>query len=112
MAQTLDEVARGQIRKWIQSTGITQTNLAERIGRNQAWMSRYLAGDYDADLETLQKIALVFGHSLSTMLELPKDPEEAALLSAYRALRQEARVLALNVLQEWGRGRSRGRPRR
>jgi transcriptional regulator with XRE-family HTH domain len=112
MAQTLDEVARGQIRKWIQSTGITQTNLAERIGRNQAWMSRYLAGDYDADLETLQKMALVFGHSLSTMLELPKDPEEAALLSAYRALRQEARVLALNVLQEWGRGRARGRSRR
>jgi transcriptional regulator with XRE-family HTH domain len=111
MAQTLDELARSQIRKWIHSTGITQTALAERIGRNQAWMSRYLAGDFDADLETL-KIAMVFGHSLTSMLDVPKDPEEAALLTAYRALRPEGRGIALSLLQDWSRARARGRSRR
>jgi transcriptional regulator with XRE-family HTH domain len=112
MAQTLDELARSQIRKWIHSTGITQTALAERVGRNQAWMSRYLGGAFDADLETLQKIAQVFGHSLTSVLDVPKDPEEAALVTAYRALRPEARALALSLLQDWSRARSRGRSRR
>lgn len=109
MTATLDEQARSQIKKWIDSTGITQTALADRIGRNQAWMSRYLAGDFDADLTTLQKMAEVFGHPLTALLGLPKDPEEATLIAAYRALRPEARPLALRVLQEMSRSRGRGR---
>lgn len=112
MPLSLDELARGRIKAWIASTGVTQGNLGERIGRNQAWMSRYLAGEYDADLETLQKIARVFGHSLSALLESPTDPEEAKLVEAYRALRPEARAIALTVLQELSRPRSRGRTRR
>lgn len=112
MPQTLDDIARSQIKKWILATGITQVALAERVGRNQAWMSRYLGGAFDADLETLQKIAQVFGHSLTSMLEVPKDPEEAALVTAWRALRPAARVIALNLLQDWSRGRARGRSRR
>ena len=112
MAQTLDDVARNQIRKWILSTGITQVALAARVGRNQAWMSRYLGGAFDADLETLQKIAQVFGHTLTSMLEVPKDPEEAAIVSAYRALRPQARVIALHLLQDWSRARGPGRSRR
>lgn len=112
MAQTLDDVARAQIRKWIESTGITQTALAARIGRNQAWMSRYLAAEFGADLDTLHKMAQVFGHSLTSMLDIPKDPEEAAVLTAYRALRPEARNIALNLLQDWSRARGRGRARR
>jgi transcriptional regulator with XRE-family HTH domain len=112
MAQTLDEQARGQIKKWIESTGITQTTLSDRIGKNQAWTSRYLSGEFDADLETLQKIARVFGHSLTALLEIPADPEEAALVTAYRALTAPARTLALELLKDWSRSRARGRSRR
>jgi transcriptional regulator with XRE-family HTH domain len=112
MPLSLDELARGRIKAWIASTGVTQGNLGERVGRNQAWMSRYLAGEYDADLETLQKMANVFGHSISALLESPTNPDEAKLVEAYRALRPEARLIALNLLQELGRPRVRGRARR
>ena len=75
-----------RIKAWIASTGVTQSALAERIGRNQAWMSRYLAGEFAADLETLQKMARAFNHSLAALLESPTDPDEAKLIEAYRAL--------------------------
>jgi transcriptional regulator with XRE-family HTH domain len=109
--ETLDQLARRQIKRWIESTGLTQTALSERIGRNQAWTSRYLAAEFDADLETLQKIAAVFGHSLTAVLDIPKDPEEAALTAAYRALSPASRQLALELLRDWSRARSRGRGR-
>ena len=111
MPQTLDELARTQIKKWIDGTGITQTELADRIGRNQAWMSRYLKGDqYDADLETLNKMAAVFGHTLVQLLQLPADPEEAALITGYRALRLEARKHVFGLVQELSRAK--GKPRK
>lgn len=103
---TLDELARLQIAKWLRSTDTTQTSLANAIGRNQPWMTRYLAGEFDADLETLQKMARYFGHNLSTLLELPPDPEEALIISAFRALREESRAIALLMLQDWSRARA------
>jgi transcriptional regulator with XRE-family HTH domain len=107
----LDEIARQQIKRWLKSTGLTQTTLSERIGRNQAWMSRYLAAEFDADLETLQKIAMAFGHDLTALLQIPEDPAEAALTTAFRALTPNARRLALELLEDWSRARSRGRRR-
>jgi transcriptional regulator with XRE-family HTH domain len=104
MHQTLQQVARTQIRRWIRTTGITQTALAERIKRNQAWMSRYLGGDIDTDIDTLQEMATVFGHTLTQMLDMPSDPDEAVLILEYRALRPEARSAVLRVIQEMNRG--------
>ncbi len=115
MAQTLQELARTQIKQWISSTGITQTDLASRMNRNQAWMSRYLSGDIDADLDTLHQMAQVFGHTIASLVNMPTDPEEAALIKAYRGLRPETRPLILQILQEFGRprrGGRRGRTRR
>ena len=110
MPISLQQTARIQIRRWIASTGITQTLLGERIHRNQAWMSRYLGGDIDADVDTLQQIAEVFGHTLAQLLDIPTDPHEAQLLAEYRALRPEARVLVIRMLGEMTRSRSpRGR---
>ncbi len=99
---TLDDHARLQIKKWIRSTGITQTLFADQIGRNQAWLSRYLAGEIaSADLETLQRMARVFDHSLASLLMLPSDPEEAAVIAGYRALPETMRRLFLKLLEEW-----------
>lgn len=109
MAQTLDEVARGRIKAWINSTGVTQTLLAERIGKNQAWMSRYLSAEFDADLETLQKIAKVFGHNLTALLDAPTDPNEATLIEAYRAMHADDRALGLALFQKLSRPRRRAR---
>ena len=113
MPQTLDQVARDRIKSWIASTEVTQTELAARIDKNQPWMSRYLRGELDADLETLQKMARAFGHSLIALLDLPADPVEAKLLTHYRALPHTARAIAFNLLESWSRprGRKAGRSR-
>jgi transcriptional regulator with XRE-family HTH domain len=113
MPLTLDQIARTQIRRWIQSTGITQTALAERIGRNQAWMSRYLGGEFDADLVTLNQIATVFDHTITALLQVPEDPDIARLVMNYRALRPEARAILLGVAEEMSRAtRTPGRSRK
>jgi transcriptional regulator with XRE-family HTH domain len=98
---TLDQIARARVREWLTATGTTQTALGERIGRTQAWMSRYLLGEFDADLTTLQKIAEVFGHSIAALLDAPSDPAEATLLNHFRAVDAEKRVLALRLLESW-----------
>lgn len=105
----LDEIARSRIRAWITSTGVTQTDLSARIGRNQAWMSRYLKGEFAADLDTLQAIAQVFGHTLAALLNLPTDPDEAKIVEQVRALRAKDRVIVLDLLQALTRSHRTGR---
>jgi transcriptional regulator with XRE-family HTH domain len=102
----IDEIARQQIRQWLKSTGTTQVSFADQIDRNQEWVSRYLNGNFDADLPTLQRMAGVFGHNLATLFgSLPSDPDESALLTMFRGLRPEGRKALLTMLQEWTRGR-------
>lgn len=109
---TLDDIARDQIRHWIGSTGITQVDLAARIGRNQAWLSRYLAGEFDTDLETLERMAGVFDHTLTTLLGLPKtDPEETEILRLYRGLTSPLRKTVRVLLDELNRGQRKSRVR-
>lgn len=100
-----DRAARRQIHDWMRSTGITQRQVAQRIGKQQAWLSRYLAGHRDADLDTLEKLAAVFGHPLSALLIPPAaiDPVEARLLHLYRALTPRGRRIALQLLEDWSR---------
>ena len=104
---TIDQQARERIKAWVASTGVTQTELADRIGRNQAWMSRYLKGEFDADMETLQKIAGIFGFSLIALLNLPTDPHEARLVEEFRALPPRGRASLLDFLAVLRQARSR-----
>jgi transcriptional regulator with XRE-family HTH domain len=108
----IDEIARQQIRQWLRSTGTTQVAFAEQIDRNQEWVSRYLNGNFDADLPTLQRMAGVFGHNLATLFgSLPTDPDESALLRMFRELRPEDRKLQLSLLRSWTRARERPKTR-
>lgn len=108
---SLDTLARKQIVAWMETTGITQVALGERIGRNQAWVSRYLSAEFDADLDALQRIAEVFGHTLWTLLgNLPADRREAELISLYRACRPAGRRAVELLLVELTRAHE--RPRR
>lgn len=91
--------ARDRIKRWMAGTNMSQTELGERIGRNQEWMSRYLSGKNNADLETLEQIANVFDHSLITLLDLlPRDPRESILIDRYRALSAASRTTLLEFL--------------
>jgi transcriptional regulator with XRE-family HTH domain len=107
---TRDEQARERIRSWVHSTGVTQTELAAQIGRTQAWMSRYLNGEFDADLTTLERMAGVFGFNLSALLNLPNDPFEARIIEEVRALPPKSRGILLDLLTSLRQ--TRPRPRR
>jgi len=100
---TLQQLARSRIKLWLNTTGTTQTALATHIGKKQAWLSRYLAGDYDADLETLNDIARAFGHTISALLNVPSDPDHARLVDLYNALPADARRTVMTLLEQWGR---------
>jgi len=109
---SLQDAARATIREWIASTGTTQTTICAGIGRNQPWLSRYLSGDIDADIDTLDQLARVFGHTLWGLLQVPSDQDDAEVIRLYRALRQEARPVGKAVLREMGQGHAAPRPRR
>lgn len=107
-----DDIARAKVAQWLAASQMTQTALADRIGRNQAWMSRYLDGEFDTDLETLERIATAFGHTLFELLDAPQNSTEAEVLDRWRALRPSGRRLVLDVLREWtpeARARTRAR---
>lgn len=109
----IDDVARQQIRKWLQATNTTQVAFAAHIERNQEWVSRYLNGMFDADLTTLERMAAAFGHNLATLFgNLPTNPDEATLLTMFRGLRPEGRRAVLTMLQEWTRARGGRHPPR
>jgi transcriptional regulator with XRE-family HTH domain len=104
---SLQDIARAQIKHWIVSSGTTQAHVCAEIGRNQPWLSRYLSGEIDADLDTLAQIAKVFEHSLFALLSVPSDPEDAVLIRMYRAMRPEGRRAFLGIGREMTRDRSR-----
>jgi transcriptional regulator with XRE-family HTH domain len=103
----LDDIVRERVRTWIQSTGVKQTTLAPLIGKPQPWISRYLAGELDADLETLQALARIFGHSLTALFDAPADPGEAHVIDLYRALPEASRPILIQLLEDWTRQKRR-----
>jgi len=78
---------------------ITQTTVAKAVGVTQGWVSRYKSGEQEADLDQLAAMAGAFDHTLNELLDLRPDPKEQALIEAYRSLRPEARILAVQMLQ-------------
>jgi transcriptional regulator with XRE-family HTH domain len=97
----LDDVARARILAWLRASGKTQADLGRDIGRNQSWMSRYLDGEFDADLDTLQRIAFAFDHTLTALLNVPGDAPGDEAREHFNALRKQTRDLALSVLKDW-----------
>lgn len=86
MPPTLDQIARDRIKTWIATTHTTQSTLAERIERDQPWVSHYLAARVDADLETLRKMAEVFGRQFQDLFSQPSHPRMAKFFDDYSAL--------------------------
>jgi transcriptional regulator with XRE-family HTH domain len=97
LSTTLDEIARQRIRGWLSATSTTQAALADRIGKTPAWMSRYLLGEFNADLETLRAIAHVFSLSVSALFDSPSDPDDRLLLEAFHGLRPDGRQILLQL---------------
>jgi transcriptional regulator with XRE-family HTH domain len=112
--RSLAELARQRIVAWMAANrGITQMDVAKAVGVSQSWVSQYKSGDVDADIDQLDAMARVFGHTLMELLDLRPDPKERDLVEAYRRLRPQARALAVQMLEamippsEHGRTRAR-----
>jgi len=98
--QRLGELARRRITAWMAANPrITQTAIAQAVGVSQAWVSMYKSGDQDADLDQLDAIARVYGHTLNELIDLRPDPKERALIEAFRALGPAHRDLAVAMLE-------------
>lgn len=111
----LNDLARQRLVTWLAANPhITQAKLAAAVGRSQTWVSQYKSGDQDADIDQLDALSRVFGHTLLELVELRPDPKERDLVEAFRKLRPEARELAVKMLQTMlppvaARGRTRER---
>lgn len=97
---TLQDRARKRLIQWMDANPkITQTEIGRSIGHNQAWVSKYRLGTMNADIDDLDGMAQVFGHSLLELLDLRPDPTEQKLLDAFRALPPAHRAVAISALQ-------------
>src|SRR5262245_3966203 len=97
---TLDQRARAKIHQWIAGSGVTQGDVAIRIGRTPGWLSRYLNADFDADLETLRAFAAAFEQPFGALFDEPGDnPAETQLIERWRILPPESRALVLKLLE-------------
>lgn len=54
---TVEDGVRRTIGRWMAARGVTKTALGAAADRNQPWVTRYLDGEFGADVETLAKIA-------------------------------------------------------
>lgn len=96
----LADLARTRIVAWMAANPkITQVEIARAVGVSQAWVSAYKTDKQDADIDQLDAIARVYGHTLMELFDLRPDPKEQALVDAYRALPTDKRELALQMLK-------------
>lgn len=101
---TLDDVVRATVRAWMQTGGVSQDTLAARLGKTQAWASRYLSGEIQlGTLEEAVRLAGAFGQTLAALLDLTPNRDDAELLDTYRALPPADRDLALRMIRRLSR---------
>lgn len=109
------ELARQRLTQWMDANPkITQAAVGRAVGHNQTWVSRFRQGSQDADIDELDAMAKVYGHTLMELIDLRPDPKERDLVEAYRQLRPEARALAVQMMEAMlppraERGRTRAR---
>lgn len=98
--RSLAERARQRIIAWMAANPqITQETIAEGVGVSQTWVSQYKTGDQDADIDQLDALARVYGHTIQELIDLRPDPKEQALLNAFRKIRVEVRDLPVKMLE-------------
>lgn len=98
--RSLGDLARHRITTWMATNPrITQATIAAAVGVSQSWVSLYKSGGVDADVDQLDAMARVFGHTLMELFDLRPDPNERELLDAYRKIPSESRSVALHAVQ-------------
>lgn len=97
----LADLARQRIVQWMEADPrITQVTIAKAVGVSQSWVSQYKSGDVDADLDQLDAIAQVFGHTLHDLVDLKPSINEGNLLGAFRQVPPERRAFVIEVVRQ------------
>lgn len=105
---TLDALVRRRLVACLDSITArpTQDAIGGQVGRTQTWVSHYLAGRIDADLDTLNRICDFIGIRLSTVIEeaikgktaAPKPPAAAEVQTLFAAITPEEQQIVIDVL--------------
>ena len=102
---SLNAIARFRINELLRSSGLTQTEFADHLGKTQSWVSKYLNGEIDIDLDTLREIARLFKVRVADLLEEdappPHDAMEALLLKVYRRSPGDTRAMLIKLLDSF-----------
>ena len=70
------------------------------MGRNAVWISRYENQYFNADLDTLTRLAAAFGHSLFEMLDVSGTSIESQVTEVFRSMTMQRRRLVLGIMTE------------
>lgn len=99
----LSERARARLIQWMErNPNISQTDVGRSIGHGQGWVSKYKRGEQEADIDDLDGMARVYGHTLIELIDLRPDPIEQRLLDAFRSLPPDdpkRRQLAIDAIE-------------
>lgn len=120
MAHTLSALVRTRLRAYLDGlpSRPTQAAIGDAIGRTQTWVSHYLSGRHDVDLDTLARLCAFLRIDLASLLtergELRHtvDPSLAELLTLFESVTPEERDTVLDVLRVLARRPAAKRARR
>ena len=105
MGNLKDEVAKNLL-FYRKRAGLTQKELADKLGVRNTAVSNWESGNNSVDIETLFAAAKIFGVSLSEMYgkygEGPSSSllsDEQELLDAYRSMNSEGQAAALAAVR-------------
>lgn len=97
---TLQNIARAHVRRLIDGHRVPMAAVSEAIGQKPNWVSRYLSGQFDADLDQLAAIAEFFKIRFSDLLNVPPPTvDDGELWQLYGALPAEKQAVVLQVVR-------------
>lgn len=115
----LAALVRSRIRTYLRDlpSRPTQQAIGDALGRTQTWVSQYLSGRHDIDLDTLAKLADFLHLDLVSLFRDhgPRHtlaPDYAEALTLLQALTPDERATVLDVLRALARRPAQKRARR
>ena len=78
-----------RVRDWVRQRTLARgerARLAAHLGRQRAWVSKYVNGQVDADFDTTLALADYFSVPIDAMLGARPRPRDARLLAEHRTL--------------------------
>jgi hypothetical protein len=94
------ELARHRLIQWMEANPhVTQTAVGRAVGHHQVWVSRFRGGSQNADVDELEAMAKVYGHTLAELFDLRPNPKEQRLIDAFRRLPDSKRDLGISTLE-------------